>query len=73
MVPFYAARVSDLGPSDFVQVECICGHTEQLTAAMLITADVGADCKIQDLGARMRCRGCDETGRALIPIRWAAK
>ena len=38
MVPFYAARVSDLGPGDFVQVECACGHTERLMIAMLSTA-----------------------------------
>ena len=27
MVPLYAARIEDLGPDDFVRVECIaCGH-----------------------------------------------
>ena len=71
MVPFYAARVSDLGPCDFVYVDCACGHTERLTAAMLTTAGVGPDCKVQDLGSRMRCRECDERGRAVISIRWA--
>ena len=70
MVPFYAARVSDLGPGDFVQVECACGHTERLTAAMLTTAGVTPDSKVQDLGNRMRCRECDEKGRAAISIRW---
>ena len=73
MVPFYAARVSDLGPGDFVQVECACGHTEPLTAAMLMTAGVGPDEKVQDLGSRMRCRECDEKGRAVISIRWSAR
>ena len=43
MVPFYAARVSDLGPGDFVHVECSCGHTERLTAAMLATKTSGPD------------------------------
>ena len=62
MVPFYAARVADLGPGGFVQVECICGHTERLTAAMLTTAGVRPDEKVQDLGRRMRCRQCDEKG-----------
>jgi hypothetical protein len=72
VVPFYAARVSDLGPAaDFVQVECACGHIERLTAAMLTTAGVGPDDKVQDLGSRMRCRECDEKGRAVISIRWA--
>ncbi len=28
MVPLYAARVEDLGPGDFVKVDCAaCGHT----------------------------------------------
>jgi hypothetical protein len=73
VVPFYAARVSDLGPFDFVHVECACGHTERLTAAMLGTAGVGLDEKVQNLGSRMRCRECDEKGRAVISIRWAIK
>lgn len=60
VVPFYAARVSDLGHSDLVQVDCTCGHTERLTAEMLITAGVAPDSKVQDLGSRMRCRECDE-------------
>jgi hypothetical protein len=31
MVPLYAARVQDLGPDDFVRVECIaCGHDEMI-------------------------------------------
>jgi hypothetical protein len=73
VVPFYAARVSDLGPGDFLQVEGARGHTERLTAAMLATAGVGPDEKVQGLENRMRCRECDEKGRAVISIRWAAK
>ncbi len=69
MVPFYAARVSDPGPGDLVQVECACGHTERLTAAMLITAGVGPDERVQGLERRMR--KCDEKGRAVISIRCA--
>ena len=73
MVPFYAARVSGLGPDDFVQVECACGHTERLTAAMLSTAGVRPDEKVQGLESRMRCRVCDEKGRAVISIQWAIR
>ena len=71
VVPFYAARVADLGPGDFVRVECACGHIERLTAVMLTAAGVAPDSKVQDLGYRMRCRECDEKGRAVISIRWA--
>jgi len=49
----------------------ICGHTERLTTAMLTTAGIKPDRKVQDLGSRMRCRDCDEKGRAVISIRWA--
>ena len=68
MVPLYAALVSDLGPGDFMHVECACGHTERLTAAMLITAGVARDEKVQRPGNRMRCRECDEKGQAVISI-----
>jgi hypothetical protein len=31
MVPLYAARIEDLGPDDFLRVECIaCGHDEMI-------------------------------------------
>jgi len=36
MKPLYAARIEDLGLSDFVKVECnACGHAELLSADML--------------------------------------
>jgi len=72
MRPLYDARISDLGPGDFVQVECACGHTELLTAAMLATAGVAPDCKVLDLSRRMRCRECDELGRAVVSIKWGS-
>jgi hypothetical protein len=71
VVPFYAVRVSDLGAGNFVRIECACGHVERLTAAMLTTAGVGPQEKVQGLESRMRCRECDEKGRAVISIRWA--
>jgi len=43
MVPLDAARLSDLAPDDFLQVECACGHLERLTPALLATAGVGPD------------------------------
>jgi hypothetical protein len=58
MVPLYAARISDLGPDDFVQVECGCGHVELLTATMLATAGVGPDQKVLDLKAKLKCQEC---------------
>src|ERR1051326_372949 len=46
-----------VGPRDLVLVECVCGHTERLTATMLTTAGVEPDHKVQDLTNRMRCPG----------------
>src|SRR5260370_1175593 len=63
MVPLYAARVSDLGPGDFVKVECIaCGYDLLITGQRIATgaraasiharARPGASVPL----ARMRCR-----------------
>jgi hypothetical protein len=38
------------------EVECRCGLSELLTAAMLTTAGVAPDRKVLDLSRRMRCR-----------------
>lgn len=72
MVPLYAARVSDLGPGDLVQVECRCGHNELLTPATLATAGVAPDVKVLGLNSRMRCRECDERGKAVVSIKWGS-
>jgi predicted nucleic-acid-binding Zn-ribbon protein len=64
MVPLYAARIQDLGPGDFVKVECTaCGHTELLTAGMLSTAGVKPFQNILDLKYKLRCRECDRRGQ----------
>jgi hypothetical protein len=70
MVPLCAARVSDLGAGDLVQIECNCGHVTLLTAPMLATAGVTAEQKLIDLSVRLRCRECDERGRAVVSVKW---
>ena len=70
MVPFYAARIADLGAGDLVQIECSCGHVMLLTAPMLATVGVTAEQKLVDLSARLRCRECDARGRAVVSIKW---
>ena len=71
MVPFYAARLEDLGSGDLLEIECVCGHVDRLTAAMLATAGARIDDKLGDLAPRLRCRECDERGRVVVSIRWA--
>ena len=68
--PIYDARVSDLGAGDLVHVECPCGHSELLTAAMLGTAGVAPHVKVVDLSHRLRCRECDARGKAVISVQW---
>ena len=71
MVPLYTARIEDLGPGDLVKVECVCGHSELLTAQMLGTAGVKPFQNILDLQFKLRCRECDKRGRVVVSIRWA--
>lgn len=73
MVPLYAARVSDLQPGDYVRVECVCGH-EELIPALALTQGVrlAPDQKILDLAPRLRCRECDQKGRAVVSVRWSS-
>jgi len=70
IVPLYGARLEDLGPGDLVDLECVCGHSELLTAAMLSTAGVKPSDGLADLAPRLRCRECDERGKVMISVRW---
>ena len=71
MVPLYAARVSDLGPGDFVKVECIaCGYDLLITGQRIATgAGAAAIYKpVLDLERRLRCRECDRRGSVALSI-----
>ena len=60
-MPLYAARIEDLGPGDFVRVECIaCGLRLPPYTPVL------------DLEPRLRCRECDARGKAVVSIRWGS-
>src|ERR1700716_258827 len=62
MRALYEARLRDLGPGDLIKVECICGHTELLTASMLATAGVKPFQNILALQYKLRWRECDRRG-----------
>ena len=66
--PLYAARVSDLRPTEYVRVRCECGRAEVLTEEMLSRTGVSPKQKLTDLGRGMRCRRCEERGCALVSI-----
>ena len=70
----YKARASDLGPRDFVKVECIaCGHVDLLPSDKLRIKGLPlpAYTPVPDLERRLRCRECDTRGKAVVSIRWA--
>ena len=72
MVPLYAARIEDLGPGDFVKIDCAaCSQTALLTPLFLARLGLGARLKVLDLKDRVRCRSCGVRGRAVVSIKWA--
>jgi hypothetical protein len=72
MVPLYAARIQDLGPGDFVKVDCAAReHTALLAPAFLLRLGLSPRDKVLDLKDRVRCRGCGARGRAVVSIKWA--
>ena len=72
MVPLYAARIEDLGPGDFVKVDCAaCSHTALLTPAFLARLGLEPRQRVLDLKDRVRCRGCGVRRRAVVSIKWA--
>jgi hypothetical protein len=72
MVPLYAARIEDLGPGDFVKVDCAaCGHTALLAPGFLNRLGLSPGNKVLDLKDRVRCRACSARSRAVVSIKWA--
>jgi hypothetical protein len=70
MLPLYAARIEDLGPGDFVKVDCAaCHHVALLTPEALLRIGLGPAAKVlvDQRGARegLRSRG----GEALVRVR----
>jgi hypothetical protein len=71
MRALFEARVGDLGPGDFVHVECQCGHDLMIAASTMAHGLRLPDhTRIADLERRLRCRECDERGKAVVSIRW---
>ncbi len=65
MKPLYAAWLGDLGPGDLVEVECVCGHSQALTASMLATAGMGSPTR-----RSWSCSAASGAGSAMSGGRW---
>ena len=72
MVPLYAARVSDLGPRDFVHLECNdCRHDLMIAASTLTNGlRLGPDLRPTWNGVSAAEKAM-LMGRAVVSIRWA--
>jgi hypothetical protein len=73
MKPLYAARIDDLGPADFVKVECMaCGHVTMIPPIGLLQGmRVPATTLVLDLEPRLRCRECAARGKVVVTVSWA--
>jgi hypothetical protein len=58
MKPLYATRIQDLGPGDFVKVECIaCGHVQLMPPnALLHGLHLYPLMPVLDMEPKLRCR-----------------
>ena len=58
MLPLYAARIEDLGPGEFVKVDCAaCHHVALLPPEALRRGGLSPAAKVLDLKEGFRCRG----------------
>jgi hypothetical protein len=73
MVPLYVARIEDLGPGDFVRVECgACGRDVLIPASVCYKGYAARHTLLSSIwnpgsgaGSAMRA------GKAVVSIRWA--
>jgi hypothetical protein len=64
-------RIEDLGPEDFVKVECVCGHDMLIPPSGLLQGlRLPPYTPVLDLESRFRCRECDRRGKVVVSIKW---
>jgi hypothetical protein len=70
MRALFGARLSDLGPGDFVKAECtVCGHGMLIPAVGLLQGyDCGPTLRYS-IWNRGSCRECDARGNAVVSIK----
>jgi hypothetical protein len=56
---------------DFVKVDCAaCHHVALLTPDALLRVGLSPAAKVLDVKRRLRCRGCERKGRAVVSVKW---
>ena len=70
--PLYDARITDLEARDLVEVECPCGHTQQIKpmqlAKLWAKKRVPDHRRILDMRTQFRCAQCGSRGGASVRI-----
>ena len=72
MRALYDARVGNLTAGDLILIECPCGHNAAICPAALPALGLSPDQRIIDLAPRLRCRQCDQRGRADVSVKWGS-
>jgi hypothetical protein len=75
MRALFEARLSDLGPDDFVKAECTAwGHELLIPAVGLLQGlKLPPYTHVVDLERKLRCRECDARGKAALSTKWAGR
>jgi ribosomal protein S27E len=70
ITPYYAVRVGDLEPGDFLKVECLkCLHVTMLPPDMLLSQKrVSPATAIKGLERRFKCEGCGTKGVVIVSV-----
>ena len=69
IIPLYAKRVSDLGPREWVVLECACGHVGMMTKSQLLEIPrVKPNWNVLGLQLVVRCLACRKKGRVMITV-----
>ena len=72
MVPYTVALLSDLGAGDFLTVKCAACEHEGVLAGIDALRRRAGNIRVADLAPLLRCRECDQKGKVIINIKWAA-
>jgi hypothetical protein len=72
MKALYEARVGDLGPDDYLRIDCLaCKRHFVMSGETLRLQRVRFYDPVGSLTRRFKCKGCKTKGRATISISWA--
>lgn len=75
MRPYNETRVGNLGPDDYLKLECrVCRHTLAISGETLrlIPKAPPRHQLVRNLQRRLKCKGCNTKGNVSIFVAWAS-